>query len=240
MLLNPTTRGLGACRDAASRGTKRIIEARQEQTLQTQCGTSILETKIPKVITKKTGASRPQPRLVVHYYCMSTDDRTPAQSWWSPVQIQSKSSPQKKGHTFSTSALQAHGVSTFYLLTSPYPPYQTPPTFLYLLRPLLARTTLDGFTSASSTRYPFGTPLSTSTMAETAAPVKAPAAEQARPTRPDEQAFNEALVKAEKEHKASMDRFVSLYISFWSLPGYACNFGRCQILRRPRYLLCRI
>ncbi|KAK2595307.1 multicopy suppressor of BFA (Brefeldin A) [Conoideocrella luteorostrata] len=46
-------------------------------------------------------------------------------------------------------------------------------------------------------------------MAETAAPVKAPAAETSqavRPTRPDEKAFNEALVKAEKEHKASMDR----------------------------------
>ncbi|KHN94177.1 uncharacterized protein MAM_07914 [Metarhizium album ARSEF 1941] len=46
-------------------------------------------------------------------------------------------------------------------------------------------------------------------MAETAAPVKpqAPVAEsQARPTRPDEKVFNEALAKAEKEHKASMDR----------------------------------
>ncbi|KAK8932120.1 hypothetical protein H634G_04603 [Metarhizium anisopliae BRIP 53293] len=48
-------------------------------------------------------------------------------------------------------------------------------------------------------------------MAEAAAPVKpqaqAPAAEsQARPTRPDEKAFNESLAKAEKDHKASMDR----------------------------------
>ncbi|KID79162.1 uncharacterized protein G6M90_00g022540 [Metarhizium brunneum] len=46
-------------------------------------------------------------------------------------------------------------------------------------------------------------------MAEAAAPVKpqAPTAEsQARPTRPDEKTFNEALAKAEKDHKASMDR----------------------------------
>lgn len=45
-------------------------------------------------------------------------------------------------------------------------------------------------------------------MAETAASAKAPAADalNARPTRPDEKAFNEALAKAEKDHKASMDR----------------------------------
>lgn len=47
-------------------------------------------------------------------------------------------------------------------------------------------------------------------MAETAASAKAQApaadAQSARPTRPDEKAFNEALVKAEKDHKASMDR----------------------------------
>ncbi|KAG6017300.1 hypothetical protein E4U43_001810 [Claviceps pusilla] len=42
-------------------------------------------------------------------------------------------------------------------------------------------------------------------MAETTASAKAPAAD-ARPTRPDEKAFNEALVKAEKAHKASMDQ----------------------------------
>lgn len=87
------------------------------------------------------------------------------------------------------------------------------PTFQYNSRLLLARKTLDGFESASSTRYSFGISLSTSTMAEAAAPVKpqaqAPAAEsQARPTRPDEKAFNESLAKAEKDHKASMDRLV--------------------------------
>ncbi|QPG94939.1 hypothetical protein C2857_007365 [Epichloe festucae Fl1] len=45
-------------------------------------------------------------------------------------------------------------------------------------------------------------------MADTAASAKAPAADaqNARPTRPDEKAFNEALAKAEKDHKASMDR----------------------------------
>ncbi|KAG5930236.1 hypothetical protein E4U42_002638 [Claviceps africana] len=45
-------------------------------------------------------------------------------------------------------------------------------------------------------------------MAETTASTKAPAADaqNARPTRPDEKAFNEALVKAEKAHKASMDQ----------------------------------
>ncbi|KAG6267192.1 hypothetical protein E4U49_008309 [Claviceps purpurea] len=45
-------------------------------------------------------------------------------------------------------------------------------------------------------------------MAQTAAPAKAPAADaqNGRPTRPDEKAFNEALVKAEKAHKASMDQ----------------------------------
>ncbi|KAG6015645.1 hypothetical protein E4U54_003192 [Claviceps lovelessii] len=42
-------------------------------------------------------------------------------------------------------------------------------------------------------------------MAETTASAKAPAAD-ARPTRPDEKAFNEALAKAEKAHKASMDQ----------------------------------
>ncbi|UNI21590.1 multicopy suppressor of BFA (Brefeldin A) [Purpureocillium takamizusanense] len=46
-------------------------------------------------------------------------------------------------------------------------------------------------------------------MAETAAAPQAPAAESTqstRPTRPDENAFKEALVKAEKAHKASMDK----------------------------------
>ncbi|KAG6036511.1 hypothetical protein E4U41_005642 [Claviceps citrina] len=45
-------------------------------------------------------------------------------------------------------------------------------------------------------------------MAETAAHAKATAADaqNARPTRPDEAAFNEALAKAEKAHKASMDQ----------------------------------
>ncbi|KAG6005581.1 hypothetical protein E4U21_007840 [Claviceps maximensis] len=45
-------------------------------------------------------------------------------------------------------------------------------------------------------------------MAQTTASAKAPAADaqNARPTRPDEKAFNEALVKAEKAHKASMDQ----------------------------------
>ena len=89
------------------------------------------------------------------------------------------------------------------------------PTFLYISRLSLARKTLDGFESASSTRYPLGTSPSTSTMAETAAPVKPQVQAQAtvaeshaRPTRPDEKAFNEALVKAEKDHEASMDRLV--------------------------------
>lgn len=46
-----------------------------------------------------------------------------------------------------------------------------------------------------------------------AAAVAAPAAEAApapstRPTRPDEKIFKEELAKAEKEHKASMDKFV--------------------------------
>lgn len=48
-------------------------------------------------------------------------------------------------------------------------------------------------------------------MAETA-PTKAPAAESTpqatRPTRPDENAFKEELAKAEKAHKASMDKLV--------------------------------
>jgi hypothetical protein len=49
-------------------------------------------------------------------------------------------------------------------------------------------------------------------MAETA-PAAALAAESAsntRPTRPDENAFKEQLAKAEKEHKASMDKLVRL------------------------------
>lgn len=55
-------------------------------------------------------------------------------------------------------------------------------------------------------------------MAESAAPVKsdaqAPAVEsQGRPTRPDEKVFNEALAKAEKDHKASMDRLVCFPLS---------------------------
>ena len=49
--------------------------------------------------------------------------------------------------------------------------------------------------------------------APAAAPAKAAAAADApahavRPTRPDENAFKEALAKAEKDHKGSMDRLV--------------------------------
>lgn len=108
--------------------------------------------------------------------------------------------PQYRNHTFFFSTATSCLLSTSISSTSPY-----------ISNPLLARKTLDGFQSASSTRFSFGTSLSTSTMAETAAPVKtqASAAEsQARPTRPDEKAFNEALAKAEKDHKASMDRLV--------------------------------
>ncbi|PNY28384.1 Uncharacterized protein TCAP_01690, partial [Tolypocladium capitatum] len=51
------------------------------------------------------------------------------------------------------------------------------------------------------------------TMAETA-PAKAPAAESTapatRPTRPDENAFKEELAKAEKAHKASMDKLSAI------------------------------
>lgn len=49
-------------------------------------------------------------------------------------------------------------------------------------------------------------------MAETAT-APAPAAEKAtstRPTKPDENVFKEELAKAEKDHKASMDRLVRL------------------------------
>jgi len=48
-------------------------------------------------------------------------------------------------------------------------------------------------------------------MAETAPVPQAPAAESTqttRPTRPDENVFKEALAKAEKAHKASMDKLV--------------------------------
>lgn len=49
-------------------------------------------------------------------------------------------------------------------------------------------------------------------MAETAA-AAAPAADTSantRPTRPDENVFKQELAKAEKAHKAAMDRFVRL------------------------------
>lgn len=49
-------------------------------------------------------------------------------------------------------------------------------------------------------------------MAETTT-TTAPAAEKTqtvRPTRPDEAAFQKELAAAEKEHKASMDRLVSI------------------------------
>ena len=48
-------------------------------------------------------------------------------------------------------------------------------------------------------------------MAETAPVPQAPAAESTqttRPTRPDENVFKEALAKAEKAHKASMDKLM--------------------------------
>jgi hypothetical protein len=41
-----------------------------------------------------------------------------------------------------------------------------------------------------------------------AAAPEAAAAPTGRPTRPDENIFKEELAKAEKEHKASMDKFV--------------------------------
>lgn len=51
-------------------------------------------------------------------------------------------------------------------------------------------------------------------MAETTTTTTAPAADNkatpaARPTKPDENAFKADLAKAEKDHKESMDRFVS-------------------------------
>lgn len=45
-------------------------------------------------------------------------------------------------------------------------------------------------------------------MAETAA-TTAPAAQAARPTRPDEALFKQELIKAEQAHKESMDKLVS-------------------------------
>lgn len=64
-----------------------------------------------------------------------------------------------------------------------------------------------------------------------AAAVAAPAVEAApapntRPTRPDEKIFKEELAKAEKEHKASMDKFVCaarLLFSFLFSSAYSCS-----------------
>lgn len=91
-----------------------------------------------------------------------------------------------------------------------------------------------------------------------AAAVAAPAAEAApapntRPTRPDEKIFKEELAKAEKEHKASMDKFVCaacLFFSFLFGSAYSCSGfpGSCMaavvLYKRsfhsvsPRNLLC--
>lgn len=71
-----------------------------------------------------------------------------------------------------------------------------------------------------------------------AAAVAAPAAEaapapNARPTRPDEKIFKEELAKAEKEHKASMDKFVRaawLFFSFLFCSACSCSgfSGSCM------------
>lgn len=63
-----------------------------------------------------------------------------------------------------------------------------------------------------------------------AAPAAAPApaadsAPAARPTKPDENVFKEELAKAEKEHKASMDKFVG-FIMAW-LPFSWCFLLPC-------------
>lgn len=66
-----------------------------------------------------------------------------------------------------------------------------------------------------------------------AAAVAAPAVEAApapntRPTRPDEKIFKEELAKAEKEHKASMDKFVCaarlLFLFFLAVHILAVDF----------------
>lgn len=49
----------------------------------------------------------------------------------------------------------------------------------------------------------------------------APAADSApstRPTRPDENVFKQELAKAEKEHKASMDKFVCFLMAWLLFP----------------------
>lgn len=59
-------------------------------------------------------------------------------------------------------------------------------------------------------------------MAETAT-APAPAADKqahTRPTKPDENAFKEALAKAEKDHKVSMDHLVRLQSPPSSSNGY--------------------
>lgn len=64
-------------------------------------------------------------------------------------------------------------------------------------------------------------------MAETAtttAPAADPKAAPVRPTRPDEKVFQTELAKAEKEHKASMERFVSSHRQLASRPHCFLDF----------------
>lgn len=79
--------------------------------------------------------------------------------------------------------------------------------------------------------------------------VAAPAAEAApapgaRPTRPDEKIFKEELAKAEKEHKASMDKFVCVaWLFFFLLPNaWSCyrSRGSCMatLLYKRSFRLC--
>jgi hypothetical protein len=58
--------------------------------------------------------------------------------------------------------------------------------------------------------FPLVGTMTTAAASPAAAADAAPAASApaTRPTRPDENAFKEALAKAEKEHKAAMDKFV--------------------------------
>jgi hypothetical protein len=128
---------------------------------------------------------------------------------FSPVLWAVWASQPNQGHTFFPTTTE-HLVPAFRLSPSPIIPIARSPAF-YICPVHCSR----GRPSTASHRplllgILFGTPLSTSTMAETAAsPAPAPAADaQARPTRPDEKAFNEALAKADKDHKASMDQLV--------------------------------